>query len=369
MPHLVAGSRGLHLDVDEGAASREDARELRLQHRPHLRRHLPERPPRCGTQRPFAHGRERPVDMTDAQAGIEKAQADRSVFEHGVEQLLAPLLFAPATHRDEPERTASGKEPQHGSRTQPGVSAPGPSDVAQPLHRRTLQSGDLGPGLVHAALPDPRLDPIHGRTGTAAAIKRDVLDGPGQAPIDQPGQNVGIGADLAANRGDVGGHDGEGGAVGIEEAIVAGDHETTLPRFDVLQLRKQVLQGVGQRDLPFHLPFMLLVAQVAPDRRPQRHDQQNRRRPRHDAEHRRVSAVAIVHGRARRSVFHRFLPAPRRNGSHIATPTRSHARRRKATTERPPPQGRRSRSAVSVVCGVITSGSVLMWMIAGKPEA
>ncbi len=62
-----------HLDVGEGAPSLQHLGQPRLQPGAHVGQHVPKAAAHRGVERPFAHGRKRPVHVLDAQGRVEEA--------------------------------------------------------------------------------------------------------------------------------------------------------------------------------------------------------------------------------------------------------------------------------------------------------
>ncbi len=267
----VAGR--LDVDVGDGPTAIDDLTELRLQRVPQLRHDLPDAHARRGAQRAFAHFGERAVDMPDAQGAIEESKADRGVLQHAFEERLTDAMLATASDSDEPEHPEGQDETDHRGATQQvvrGAVALGRGDA---LVSGLLQACDLNADAVHQCLADVRLDVVDARCRSGCSVGFDPSRGFADPIFDEVRQWLRLGAAERHDGVQVRCHGGEAGAVGGEVLVLAGDDETTLTGFDVLEGGEEAFRSDDQRVVMPRSRVELAVAQVPPGYDGERRDQ------------------------------------------------------------------------------------------------
>ena len=120
----------------------------------------------AGLRRQVAHACQRRIDLLDAQAAVEEAEADRRIVEHAIEQAGTALALAAAQDRLPGEIQRGGQGRAKGTQGQQQRSR---ADVALDSQniaaRRRLRLRNQIPGRIHGALAARQQRLRRGRVG------------------------------------------------------------------------------------------------------------------------------------------------------------------------------------------------------------
>ena len=199
--------------------------------------------------------RQRLVEQPEPQPAVQEGQAGGRVRQHRFEQPPRPVALASPGKREAGEVRAGQHRQQEDRGEQAHEPPPFPAfgEPDLPLHP-ALEGRDGRADLVHGLLalgivPDlgkRRVEPLVPPDIDELGEDREALCGQRVDGLDRSGE-PGKGHDQLAQRALLGADLGDGGAIWLEVALVAGEQVAALPCLRVLEQRQQGLGPLDRR--------------------------------------------------------------------------------------------------------------------------